>query len=238
MLYQSKILCYKTENAALASAYFSRTVTSSADMMMSLFAISRVGSISERNVPNRLLWKVNIVGKIRNTIRPGVSTSGNFTVSRKSLSKVKIGNPSFFERSNSKLSGVPLGDQMTSWPAASATRVSGRDIFSSAKNFTLGVRKINHMLTFGAGCGKLQSSLDVLTRNGRPGVKYGLVALAVCKCVEHLPYHNPRSLEGEFTAANLRIGNDILVDNDSLHEGTIPNRPVLSMTSFTLCNNV
>lgn len=142
--------------------------------------------------------------------------SGNLAMFRKSVSKVSIGKRSFFERAYSTSSGLPLGSHTMLWPCASATRVSGRDIFSSTKNFTDG-RKIDNSVAPSSRGGKLQCRLNMLFGYRGPRIQDGLISLAVSKCVQDLPDHDSGAVKRELASAYLRICDNVFIDDGTLH---------------------
>lgn len=218
--------------------YSSNTEASSSVTTTSLPVISRVGRISLRNTSNLSHWNENIVGKILSTILPGVFTSGNLAVSRKSVSKLRIGSLSFLERAKTAVSGVPFEDHTMWWPRAIAIRVSGRDMFSSAKNFTSEWRETDNSIASGPRSGDLECRSNVLFGYGRPRVENGLDCLSMCKRVKNLPDHNARTLECEFASTDLRVRYNVFIDSDTfVHMPSSVAQSAVRTTSGDVCNN-
>jgi hypothetical protein len=191
--------------------HISRTITSSDETMTSLFAISSDGSMSDKNMLKRSFWNENTVGKIWRTILPGVLASGNLTVSRKSVSNVTSGNPVRFERANRAASEIPFGEDTKSWPRSIAERISGRDRFSSAKNFTCVGGYADNSVSFCARGRNLQSGTDMLLCNRRPCVDNRFYRLAMRKSIKHLPDHHSCSFEGQCATGDVRVGYNVAV---------------------------
>lgn len=162
-------------------------------------------------------WNVNVAGNARNTTRPDVCASGNFAVSRKSVSLERMMRDSLSALSYTSSSGAPIREITASCPSASKTLTSLLLKFSSHKNFT--VRRGNeagNALSLRAARGELQSRADVLPGDGRPVLENVVEALSVRERFEHLPDHDAGSGECQLASAYFRVGDDIFVDGDAL----------------------
>lgn len=122
-----------------------------------------------------------------------------------------MGNPVLFERAKIAASETPFVEDTKSWPSSVAERISGRDMFSSAKNFTCERGYADNSVRLGARGRKLQSGPDMLARNGRPCVDDGFCRFAMRESIKHLPYHHPCSFKGQRATGDFRIGYDIIV---------------------------
>ena len=167
-------------------------------------------------------WSSNVAGYTRNTTRPGVRFSGNFAMSRKSVSLERMMRDSFSDRAYTSSSESPTGERVASWPSAFSTFTSLFLKFSSHKNFTA-VRgnEAGNALSLGAARGEIECGADVTHGDGRPVFENLVNGLSVSQRFENLPHHDARSAERELASANLRIGDDVFVDGDALvHNAT------------------
>ncbi len=159
-------------------------------------------------------WSSNVAGETRNTTRPGVRFSGNLTVSKKSVSFERMMRDFLSDLLYTSSSESPVGERVASWPSAFSTFTNLILKFSSHKNFTVWCgSEAGNTLSLGAARGEIKSGADVSLGDGRPVFENLVDTLSMSESIKNLPDHDAGSAERKLATANLRIGDDVFVDD-------------------------